>query len=557
MKPKVTFLVIGLLSVFLISGYAQEKKEPPTKSKTETKKDEKKLPELKERRYTIYGKERLDFIDADKSGVSLDIYRGGITGVTPLGLININDRITSGLKKGFGIFSLKSEYKNSVNISIGKYKDLVLGVNYGRVRDEDEARFFGEINRNSGFIPNSGYFSGDFDINYTRILNDYSSLNSELVINKYDYKFYSDALNGLDRKLMSLKLHSGLNFYKWERTKLYLNGVLSYFTGEDDKNLREVKAAGSISFNSVYSGFSLNGNLSYVFNSHDLENFNNELIDGTLNYNFINGHITGRKKFSDYIDVFAGIKYYFAEDFEKTEKIYPTFGFNLDLDNDLTILTHFDPVVRFVSAEELLGENRFLSFSTLPYYEFVKFKLTSGFRKKFIGKISAGAYLSFKEIENFGVYVLDNYYQKFTKNKGINFKLQTVSFDLAYDHNEYLSMMVAGEINNPGSIKNLEAGDNIPYYPLYNAGFNVEFAVPEITTSFLLNGNFTSKRFYYDPDKQELDSYFLLDLKIYKKLMKNSQVYLNFSNLLNAEFESWNGFREPDFMMSGGFKILW
>ena len=552
------YIVFGFLVLLCLksSVLSQEKKEPPTKKRSVTEQEKKKLPELKERKYTIYGTESLKFKDADKIANEIDIFRGNILNVSPLNLLGLKDRLLIGSKRTTQMLYLEGGFRNSAYLSAGKHKDIAFGLNFGRINDEDELRILSEIKRNSGFILNTDYFLGDFNIDFTRILNTYSSANINLIINKYDYKFYSGKNDGLQRNLLGLVLKSGLNYYKWEKTKIYINGDLSYFKGENDKILNERKIRGNLKVNSNYAGISLSGNISFTFNSHKLEQFENELINGTLNYNFLKSYIIGQKNIRKNINIFGGVKYYQAEDYIENEKVYPVFGIETDIFKDFKIFAHYEPEVKFFDSKDLIDENRFLSFSTMPYYEYINVNIVSGMRKRF-NKLTASGSVSYKEIENFGVYVLDNYFDKFIKIKGIKLKMQSFNFDLNYTYFDNLIFNFLGEINNVSSLEEFERGDKIPYFPLNKMTFNIHYFLDNIKADFLLGMNYIGKRFYYNPEKESLDSYYLLNFALNKRIKDNSEIFLNLNNILDEKHEYWKGYLEPDFMVKCGFKYLW
>jgi len=547
------YVILIYFVVFLSSlGLAQEKKEPPT-----NKKEEKKLPELRERKYTIFGKEELEFKDAEKIINKIDFYKSKLVEESSLKL-GITDRILGELSKTSQLFVTQKDYRNIVHLSFGRYKDLSLGVITGWIRNNDEIRLFSEINRNSGFIENSGFFTADINLDYTRLLNNYSSVDLNIDFNKHDYKFYSEVLDGLKRKLANISLISGLNIYKWKRTKMYLKGSLSFLSGKDDKELKETELKGIAEIKSYLSDISINGGVQYILNSNKIDGFENKSINGRLNYNFVQSYIEIRKRINENLAFWGGVKHYITEKYDTKEKIYPSVGLNLNFDKDTDIIINYRPEIIFKNSNQLLNENRFISFSSMPYFEYVDFNFITSVRKKFNKNIQIQGSYSLKKIENFGVYLLNSNYKKWEKNNDVKLKLNTLSADLKYVYNDKLNFSLLGEIYKFSSIEKLNKGNDIPYFPDYRFNLNLNYSLSKIKTFIKANGNLIGRRFFYEyENKKKLNPYLLLNICIGNDMINNFEIYFVMNNILNTRYEIWNGYQEPDFIMAGGFKYFW
>jgi outer membrane receptor protein involved in Fe transport len=97
---------------------------------------------------------------------------------------------------------------------------------------------------------------------------------------------------------------------------------------------------------------------------------------------------------------------------------------------------------------------------------------------------------------------------------------------------------------------------NIPYHPNVSGDFTLDIS-PGGGVKFEMTGRYIGSRFISAFADDKLDSYFLVDMSISKRLNKNVSLSVKIFNLFNQKFETRRNYDQPDMVSVGGINFYW
>lgn len=246
--------------------------------------------------------------------------------------------------------------------------------------------------------------------------------------------------------------------------------------------------------------------------------------------------------------------------------VYPILGMEFNLGPMGSLFSTFEPSLENVSLINTLDMNPYINMSAPLSYQDIISNLKIGWRRSGTYDLSFETYYNFRDINNYGIIVPqtsgsveDNFGRwDIVYNNDIQFHeiraminwsiTDKVAFwsSIGYNHYEIIESDFA---------------DQIPYLPKFY--FNFVFrALPGKGFELMLNGQLISDQYTlpYNSDTGEddlIESHFITNLSLSKKIGTHFEIYAQVNNILNSEYENWKGYIAPEINGWGGIKIFW
>lgn len=548
----VVFLLISLLA--LIPIYSQNKKSvlPDTTKKTAQNTTRLNLPDV-----IIYGEDKA----IRKAGEKINRLHERAKLIAPdVDFIHIQKSSFVDQKSSFPGRIEKSGSRKRLQLSYGRFQEINLKAGWWQEHSKFHFSGSGEYSRSSGQYENSQYSKNNFESNFGTNLTNELALNSQLGIELLNYGIYGAQINGLKRNASNISFHLD---NRWMES-----GNQSLFTSFHFRNSRfqdEGLNFKKSDLNEQQFGIEVNYHLKYrtayffiktFYNHYDLQTTDGENL--SQNYFRINPSLVF--PLAKYLSFNLGIIY---EDMEAQ----PSFSRSRLSPEIQVIFTPLNSLgVKFrgsrgfipVKFSQWWERNLFISqnFGQTPIIRQYEFNLAVEY--------FPGTFLSVKSEFN-RQRLKQGVYWKRNSESGL-FELQRLD---CYDVTEWRTtarlnisskiVLEGGIIYTFDSIKDDSLQSQSPHLP-----YTEKISLP-VNLKYRLNNTFLASihfklvgpRHVSLISDETLRGYGLFSIELEKRIYNYFSTYLVGNNLLNQDYQLWQGYPAMGIHLTLGIQANW
>jgi len=564
MNKRTIILYLFSLSVFIsyLSGYCQEKQQPPPPKiqvpDSLRKLDESKttLPTINLQEIVITGRRRVEVLDSRKLTISPEntFFRAPSPPLEGR-LFRKPEPLEAGKQEKITEIPVTGT-GNEAYLNVGKYLYMSAGLRYKKAFEKDVLYVQSDYKGSNGHIDNAGFQDTKLLVSGRRELSEGLIGHVEGQFSNKDYKFYGSEMPEQKRTRLLFSGTGGIEYKKLNKLD---------FTADIGARVGNLKDFGEIS----ESGFSFDSDVTGYLGKHVIKgglSFQRDNLtrnDETDNLQFLNGHLTmSFLLLKDFLFRFGGNFYaYQNTDGTDASKFYPDVGFNLNLKRAGELFFNFSPRVLSTSLSREIKRNRFLIYNSPLAFKNEKVLIQGGWRKKASTDLSIEFSGNYRKIENYGIYLpglRDS--QEVTglwrKEYGTEVELKEMQFSLFYNPFSSLLIWFNSSYRIVDFTENSSITGKVPYIPTFENDILLIYS-PGAGFELKFDGIFANQRYYDTRAIATLNQYFLWNFIVGKKINKNLEINATFYNIFNHRYSYWNGYVEPDFITSGGFKYYW
>ncbi len=563
-----------------------EKKIIPAPKKMETKKTEqekivpeKSLPPIDMKEYIIKGKEEIKLEPAERNvEVKPEVKQSEKSEIKDVPEVLSKRPFEQTEIKSTKIINIPVfEEGNLFHLTYGRYNEFDAGAQIGKVYKNDEVLLNGDFRRTSGFKQNADMYNGNVSFS------DFHRFKGEYVSNLYlDYarqmykfygspisdKYYYPTFNRIDRKTEFLNGMFQTNLRRWSSLDIGLEAGGRVGNIDDFKEVSDKGVNGKFYVKKVVGNAIIKGEVSYggEFLNRNNKDSKIDLFKGNFE---IEGNV--KKVFS----VILGVNAFSSTNTndQRLSKFYPRLYLGKLIQGLGEIYGEFAPEVSVINMISALDRNRYIDTNTEFSYVDTPLSLRVGWKNRKLSNFNWEVYYLYQRLENFGIEVeqrdlssidlpptllgiWDLDYKYKTQLQGVRFLMNWQKSNVL---NLWTSVAVMdySELEYTGSMSPLSAiiGD-IPYHPNFSGDFTLDIS-PGGGVKFEMTGRYIGSRFISAFADDKLDSYFLVDMSISKRLNKNVSLSAKIFNLFNQKYETRRNYDQPDIVSVMGLSFFW
>ncbi|MFC1477611.1 hypothetical protein ACFL6L_03985 [candidate division KSB1 bacterium] len=549
--------------------------------------DQRLLPSLRLREYTITGTQRIRILPSQRNPIETRDYTRR---ESALSIEGRSDRSAPGVKGAKEERAMDVPVTGIVNeayFSAGKYADINAGVKYRRKFPKNELYTDIDIRTSSGHVDYADYYSINGTVGEVRPLTGRILNKAQLAFNAQQYKFYG-SIPDPERKRSGyfVDFSDAMDILQWDAVYLSLEGGGRYFDPDTSQY-----------FNwNLWTRLNINSMIGSTFITGTFELNTDRVKDSASgnapvnDANFGMARVAVERLFSPRFHLKVGAAYYHTftknanfvlknqnnvlvatgpfEFDEKANKVYPQIALTYDFGEPGRFFIEYEPTVAPFTLLERLKYNQYLNLTSPLSYEDLKQSIKIGWSRSYVHDLSFEIFYNDRRIDKYGILidnaVLDN------AKQGMWF----YSFDNVIDANEY-----RGIINwNPDprfsawtslsyteyTVRESDFAASVPYVPNFTGEVSLQF-LPGWGLQFILDGQYIDKRdtglktdaFGQIEETETLEDYFMMNFTVSKQWNRNLNSYMYFYNLLNEEYQMWHRYYAPDFVGGAGIRYFW
>ncbi len=616
-----TLLSLSLILIFINSiGFSQKKKPTRTSTvlqdTTLTIQEKPKqveatdpgLPTIQLKEHTIVGERIIKNVpDSEKTTIKTNV---PIITANPTGEGKGNRLISGagGIKMDQSIFYPTTNISNEFYSSFGRYNDINTGIKFRKQYIDDELFVDMDYRWNSGHVENSDYHFFRNTLTNIHRFNRYVQNKTQFTLTDNTYKFYGTSTDPQEkRSRINLDFSSTTGITGWELANVRWDVGVRYMDPENSQ-LFNWGLWTDLNISKTIGTSFLTGNIKIIsdrieipLNPDQLDSLhawveqnigqvpilylekirdditNTKLLSNSL---FANMRTTIEHVFARNLKVKGGlnISYHYSnnehglifggdegnfvpQESELTS-IYPILGMEINLGPIGSIFGIFEPTFETISLIQMLNTNPYINMSAPLTYRDIESNLKIGWKRSGTYDLSFETFYNYKDINNYGIFIPQEWG---TEEENIghwdiiygnDIVLHEIRALLNWRINDYISVWSSTGYKN----YDITVGNNvdqIPYLPKFDFDFTIR-ALPGYGIELMLNGQFISEQFTSQFDNNEvLEPYFIGNLSVSKKIGDHFEIYGQLNNLLNVDYDIWEGYSAPQFNGWGGIKVFW
>lgn len=231
-------------------------------------------------------------------------------------------------------------------------------------------------------------------------------------------------------------------------------------------------------------------------------------------------------------------------------------------DEKMTVYIKYEPFLKYNSFHELYGNLIYNEVNKNIKPALYWFSLVGGVQHVLFENLKTTLEIFDKEIEDFAIWTDSNNNRMF-EPVNVN-KVSAFGANIKFDWEVFanFTQSISYSYQNYRNVQ--DSNKFITYIPYNIFTIDWKYIVPDAkkqdnfwdTLESDLNLNIVGPRYYEENTGNVLNTYYLLNLKIYKQLSRQVKIFVNFSNLLNQKYEIWANYPELSTAFSVGTKIL-
>lgn len=587
-------VVVSVLALFSGGDLTAQKKRPPQTKKTvqdsinaakqDSLEEEKALPKLNLREYTITGRERLRVLPSDRNPVLMTDFARSVQVSVLQGQQNRVAPGAGGPKFGRDFSSPIGGSVNEVYASFGKYSDINAGVKY-RKKFEDRELFTDlNIKNTEGHVDFAEYFSLNGSIADIRPIAQDIQNRFQVMFNTQRYKFYGSQVNPeAKRSGYYVDVSNTTDIMRFEPVQISLDVGGRYFD-PDDTEYFNWDLWSKLNMRAVAGSSFITGSVLITTDRVKDGGSDNAPISDA---NYVRAQLSFERLLTPRLHLKAGASYYntMSENasplFEnvdgslivtgphlvekKTSEVYPQVAITYDMGDQGRFFAEYDPRIDPFNLLEKLMYNQYLSITTPLAYEKVSQSLKFGWRRSYTHDLSFEIFYNDRSIEDFGILLDTNQAMGGTPSGSWGFmygnRVDVNEYKATLSWNPHIRFGAWTSLSySDYNVRESTFADRLPYVPELVSEISVSF-IPGWATQIILDGRYVGERetmpFDTDIEQTELDSYFLANITIDKQWNRQVSSYIYLYNIFNQEYELWQGYFAPDFVGGAGFRFFW
>ncbi len=569
------------------------------------------LPTIELKEHTIVGERIISNVpDSKKTTIKTNI---PIITANPTGVGKGNRLITGagGVKMDQSIFYPTTNISNELYLSFGRYIDINAGLKLRKQYIDDELFVDMDYRWNDGHVDNSDYHFYRNTLTNIHRFNRFVQNKTQFTLTDNTYNFYGALVNPQEKrsrinldfssttgitgwKLANVRWDAGVRYMDPDNSQLFNWGLwtdlnisktigTSFLTG----NIKIISDRIEIPLNpnqldSLHAWVEQNtGQVPILY----LEKIRDDITNNSLLSNSLFGNVrsTIEHVFARNLKVKGGlnISYHYSNNkhgfiFGGDENIvpyedelitmYPILGMEFNLGPIGSIFGIFEPELENISLIQILNSNPYINMSTPLSYRDVDSNLKIGWKRSGTYDLSFETFYNYKDINNYGIFIPQDWdaeednFGHWDIVYGNDIILHEIRAILNWRVNDFISVWSSTGYKNYEITKSNNA-DQIPYFSNIDFDFTLR-ALPGYGIELMLNGQFISEQFTSqfkatDNNNDIIESYFVGNLSVSKKIGDHIEIYGQLNNLLNVDYEIWKGYSAPQFNGWGGVKVFW
>lgn len=567
------------------------------------------LPIIELKGHTIIGERIITNVPASKK--TTDKTNVPIITANPTGEGKGNRLVSGagGIKMDQNIFYPTTIISNEFYLSYGRYNDINTGLNLRKQFLDDELFVDMDYCWNSGHIKNSDYNYFRNTLTNVHRFNRYIQNKTQFTLTDNTYKFYGALANPKEqRSRINLDVSSTTGITGWELANIRWDVGVRYMDPDDSqlfnwglwtdlnvsKTIGTSFLTGNIKLISDRIEIPLNPNQldslhAWVVQNTDLvpinylEKVRGDITNNSLLSNSLFGNLrsTVEHIFARNLKVKGGINIFYhtssnehgllfgnneAPQEDDLTTIYPILGMEFNLGPMGSLFGIFEPKLENISLVQILNTNPYVNMSAPLSYSDIVSDIKLGWKRSGTYDLSFETFYNYKDINNYGIFIPQDWG---TGNENIghwdivygnDIILHEIRAILNWRINDYISVWSSTGYKNYNITKSNNA-DQIPYFPTLDFDFAIR-ALPGFGIELMLNGQFISEQFTSqfkatDNNDDVIESYFIGNFSVSKKIGKYVEIYGQLNNFLDIDYEIWKGYSSPRLSGWGGIKVFW
>lgn len=435
------------------------------------------------------------------------------------------------LMLGAGIYTLPvGSFSYSKNLNNLIFRGRLYGLNE-RAYVDDAGYNASGLELSGGYFPEiaTGFFRG-------------LGITADGSYDREAYRFFASATPKLQRDAHRGKVQLAFNNLLDESLNygLTFRDDIYYIK---DKDLNENLYTGGLFLRSVLDKLELGGRIDYK--SRGLTRKNSSADEDMF-----------------FLDAQAGISYRLAENLkvgaglnlsksDSSSFFAPTALIALKLDESISFTGSYNPHASYYAVQDLSAINRY--YDPARTSAFVKsrnnIELAAKYEYQTYFELSAG--ISYASLE-------DYFYFTDTKIKGI-FDLYRTDAEMV---NAYLNVLFhqgpLGKLYGKFNIEQSETdnGMKLPYHPAFTGNMEYEYSFPAGLTAGV-SFRFGTGSYADSLNKSKIPAFFDAGLSLRYEMMKNFEIFTQFSNIFDNRNYIWRDYREKPFDAMVGIEYRW
>ena len=570
------------------------------------------LPTIELKEHTIIGERIITNVPTSKK--TTDRTNVPIITANPTGEGKGNRVISGagGMKMDQAIFYPTTNISNEFYSSYGRYNDINSGLKLRKQFIDDELFVDMDYRWNRGHIKNSDYNYFRNTLTNIHRFNRYIQNKTQFTLTDNTYKFYGALVNPQEqRSLLNLDISSTTGVTGWELANIRWDVGVRYMDPDNSqlfnwglwtdlnvsKTIGTSFLTGTIKLISDRIEVPLNPNqldslhawieqntdqvpINYLEKVRD-DITNNSLLSNSL---FGNARSTIEHVFARNLKMKGGINIFYhkssnehgllfgdneigtAPHDDELTTIYPIFGMEFNLGPIGSLFGIFEPKLENISLVQILNTNPYVNMSAPLSYSDLVSDLKLGWKRSGTYDLSFETFYNYKDINNYGIFIPQDWGSE-DQNighwdiiYGNDIILHEIRAILNWRVNDYISVWSSTGYKNYTIIKSIHA-DQIPYFPKLDFDFVIR-ALPGFGIELMLNGQLISEQFTEqfkatDNNDDIIESYFIGNFSVSKKIGKHVEIYGQLNNILDIDYELWKGYSAPRLNGWGGIKVFW
>jgi hypothetical protein len=570
------------------------------------------LPIIELKEHTIVGERIITNVpDSEKTTIKTNI---PIITANPTGEGKGNRLISGagGIKMDQSIFYPTTNISNEFYSSYGRYNDINVGMKLQKQYIDDELFVDMDYRWNSGHVENSDYHFFRNTLTNIHRFNRYVQNKTQFTLIDNTYKFYGAMVNPIEkRSRLNLDFSSTTGITGWELANLRWDAGVRYMDPENSQLFNwglwsDLNISKTIGTSFLTGNFKIiSDRIEIPLNPDQLDSLhawieqntgqvpilylekirddiiNNELLSNSL---FMNVRSTIEHVFARNLKVKGGlnISYHYSNNEhglifggdesslvpheDELTTIYPILGMEFNLGPIGSIFSTFEPELENISLIQILNTNPYINMSAPLTYRDVESNLKIGWKRSGTYDLSFETFYNYKDINNYGIFIPQDWsteeanFGHWDIVYGNDITLHEIRALLNWRMNDYISLWSSTGYKNYDITKGNNV-DQIPYFTQFDFDFTIR-ALPGYGIELILNGQFISEQFTSqfkatDNNDEIIEPYFIGNLSVSKKIGDHVEIYCQLNNLLNVDYEIWEGYSAPRFNGWGGIKVFW
>ena len=217
----------------------------------------------------------------------------------------------------------------------------------------------------------------------------------------------------------------------------------------------------------------------------------------------------------------------------------------------LTLSIAYDGELNFFTYDKIFDINPYTCFYVSNQATEISNRLSGSIRFDYNDILNLQLNYTLENLTNYPIWIENNSLWNLAY---IDITRQLISFMPVYNANKKFSLSGRLEYQTFSSLP--DEIENIPYQSDISCGVDLSWFMQN-NFSFNTKLNYVSERYSDAESQKKLDDYLVFDVYVSKEFRKNFLLFMKAYNILNKEYQIWNGYNEPKNRVLLGLGFKW